>query len=754
MRAFFFPLATLVGVTALNTTVGPREFSIKAFGDFREAQCDENYLHGGQRWTGPKGRFQENDVVNLAIARTGSESLTIALKENHQPSHHNHDCSLAALASLGARQVVTTIRHPFARLASGFQRRMDTGHGTAKSRLKSFNREFVAAFGRGGLDSYVKALRIPEDPNHATALAVTFGPGDRQSFMMPLVGFYLGHDDPPRADKLRTSGKALEIELRFVCTSNISDHFVKAGKSWGLRFSPVAGNTQQHHQSPVSSEAATRAQPSRLPGARAADKTPPADTSKLVSLSDESKVWLERAYAGDVDLFGKHCGDNSLEGGSYGESVAVYLCPSTGSLPGSCVRTGSRSRGRRLASPPLVNPLSTRSADYLIRDEARQGKFPARRHFKELGQQRSGVTPHGHISEKIDLFKGDSHATSKEPRSNFHTSITANPVLSEDDVAKPFSVARHIALKAPVCNLPRFNPNDITNLAVARTGSQSLNKYLKLNSHPSQHLHDCTLDAKARSGARRVIVSLRHPVARFVSGYQRRLDKSSDTVRSRKRPANVLFREMFEETGLDDYITALRDPSHAKHRAALECTYGAGDRQSYVLPVVGFYLGGPCAAYEIEKARQGGYSEVEVRFACTSTLTADFIEAGKSWGTHFTASEEVQKTHQSGLASDRVAGEAVAGEIRRGNNSAPTAKTMADLLKLRNETISWVNSEYSKDVVFYEAHCGKERAIEIAGGPLGSSVAVYLCPRNGRPGSCIPSGQRASRKPRPGARAM
>lgn len=120
-----------------------------------------------------RNRFKPDEVTNLAIARTGSESLTKALRKIKQPSHHNHACTLASLAVHGARKVLVSIRHPVARIVSGYQRRLETD--SQKAGNKRVNIEFVKAFRMGGLESFVRALRTPGDPNHQTALNVTYG---------------------------------------------------------------------------------------------------------------------------------------------------------------------------------------------------------------------------------------------------------------------------------------------------------------------------------------------------------------------------------------------------------------------------------------------------------------------------------------------------------------------------------------------------------------------------------------------------
>lgn len=94
----------------------------------------------GRGWTAKP--YEGGDVTNLAIARTGSESLRDALVHNSQPAHHNHDCTLRRVADKGAARVVVSVRHPLARIVSGYQRRVE-----GNSLAKGANQDFVEYFG-------------------------------------------------------------------------------------------------------------------------------------------------------------------------------------------------------------------------------------------------------------------------------------------------------------------------------------------------------------------------------------------------------------------------------------------------------------------------------------------------------------------------------------------------------------------------------------------------------------------------------
>jgi hypothetical protein len=84
------------------------------------------------------------DLGNLAVARTGSESVTEALLHSHEPAHHKHDCTLSMVslirllmfpmkllmvasmtnvrkvASENGMRVLVTLRNPISRIVSGY----------------------------------------------------------------------------------------------------------------------------------------------------------------------------------------------------------------------------------------------------------------------------------------------------------------------------------------------------------------------------------------------------------------------------------------------------------------------------------------------------------------------------------------------------------------------------------------------------------------------------------------------------------
>ncbi|KAJ1453612.1 hypothetical protein M885DRAFT_523846 [Pelagophyceae sp. CCMP2097] len=109
-------------------------------------------------------RIPKGAVINLAVARTGSEWLSLALRNASQPNHHNHDCTLFDIVRAQGTRVLATTRSPLARIVSGWQRRMDAGNSMI--RAKPANKAFVEAFGNGNVNDYMDALRNVSHPKH------------------------------------------------------------------------------------------------------------------------------------------------------------------------------------------------------------------------------------------------------------------------------------------------------------------------------------------------------------------------------------------------------------------------------------------------------------------------------------------------------------------------------------------------------------------------------------------------------------
>lgn len=228
--------------------------------------------------------YYKSGIANLAVGRTGSESLTNAFEKNQIYAHHNHDCSVMAVVAAGAKHVMLTLRHPVSRVISGVQRRAKR---LRINERKAANRLFNDVFIKNDIIScnpYLDALRNSSHPDHPQALNVTLG-RNRQSYMLPLVEFYLNANVQDEPQELKE--KALDTEIWFLCTESLTEDFNRAASALGL---PEAMQADPTHQSAVHSDQQK-------------------DDPDLIS--SENKAWLETIFANDVELNEIFCGKNS-----------------------------------------------------------------------------------------------------------------------------------------------------------------------------------------------------------------------------------------------------------------------------------------------------------------------------------------------------------------------------------------------------------------------------------------------------------
>ena len=211
-------------------------------------------------------RGRRSRVVNLAIARTGSESVTRTMQAVGAAAHHDHACSLRDASRAGYDRVVITLRDPAARLVSGFQRRVSGG---AKKRA---NKDLADAFG-DDVDGYVEALRDVAHAKHAAALRVSLAP-NAQHWLMPIEEYYLRGFEP------RANGS---LAVAFVCTEALDAGVRAVAARWDLRAPPATGATT-HHASPNKSHG-----------------------GMLAPLNAE---YVRTLYARDAALHAAHCKDD------------------------------------------------------------------------------------------------------------------------------------------------------------------------------------------------------------------------------------------------------------------------------------------------------------------------------------------------------------------------------------------------------------------------------------------------------------
>lgn len=328
------------------------------------------------------------------------------------------------------------------------------------------------------------------------------------------------------------------------------------------------------------------------------------------------------------------------------------------------------------------------------------------------------------------LYHADEFTASSEENQQNGTKVyqdgSEHRSLPSAYLNRPFNLATLVSLRTPnrcASVIWKFHAGDITNLAIARTGSESITKSLLESGQPAHHVHDCTLAAMSTRGATRLLVTLRHPVARIISGYQRRMDPNVST--NKVQMANVRFAEFFSR-GVDDFVSALRLPQHRYHREALECTYGP-DRQFFMLPLVGWYFGDAAS----EPNHGDDSREVEIRFLCTNRLSADFEAAASAFGFALTP---LQFSHQSNISSDAAA---MALHVRA---SLLNADVEQKKLQLSRPNVEWLEEVYKKDIDFVTKRCGEKITMDPSpGAQASSSTATFTCPRGNKPGTCIES---------------
>lgn len=249
------------------------------FGDLTKFKHEQLYWIFFQ--DGPLPMYSRKDVVNLAIARTGSETVRKVLLQNNQPAHHEHRYALQDVYEKGARRVLISIRHPVSRLVSDFQRH---GFGKMNHNPKLGNADFIANF--HDLNTYFDALRLVDNPLHELALNVTYGYGVKNC-MIPVAEYYLR--DWKNTQEYQSPewwAKEKGVEIRFICTATLAPDFGEVAEEWGM-----TQLMQVHaHSSKFDSENITLI------------------TSRPESrLSEANLAWYRNQYRNDFALYERHC---------------------------------------------------------------------------------------------------------------------------------------------------------------------------------------------------------------------------------------------------------------------------------------------------------------------------------------------------------------------------------------------------------------------------------------------------------------
>ena len=240
------------------------------------------------------------------------------------------------------------------------------------------------------------------------------------------------------------------------------------------------------------------------------------------------------------------------------------------------------------------------------------------------------------------------------------------------EMPEPWTLAAFLAGRHPRhCEenswdwLQKREPPRVAYLAVARTGSESLQK--AVGSHHKRHAphdHACTLRDVESAGATHVLISLRHPAERIASGVKRRLEGISA---NRDSEQNADFRAAFLPYGsaaLNAFVASLRDPAHPLHARAMHDSM----RQNWLTPVSEFYLAN---GHLYDRAARRG-------FVCTPTLADDVWRVTKAWG--------------------------VKG-VRVQAKEASSHRSNTTLAPLSAENRAWVESTWAADVALWNTYC-------------------------------------------------
>ena len=324
----------------------------------------------------------------------------------------------------------------------------------------------------------------------------------------------------------------------------------------------------------------------------------------------------------------------------------------------------------------------------------------------------------------VTRYSSSSRETVVAWRTSFSVSSLRRDEGSQPTVAAasatPFTLTALISARLPDCPpsiwswLHDVPPPRVAYLAVARTGSESLGKALR--EHHSKkaleqrftahmpHSHDCTLRDVETAGATHVLISLRHPADRLMSGVKRRLEGARG--KSAKLP-NADFLDAFGPFGanaLNAFVSALRDVAHPLHTRAMNQSIGPM-RQNFLLPVSEFYLAN---GRTDDRAAHSG-------FVCTPTLAGDVQRVTQSWC--------VRDMH-------------VQGQEESIHRSHTTMKPLSA------ENRAWVDTTWAADVALWRLHCGEgaataasdERPVELSGTThrassttTGTHTAVRTC---------------------------
>ena len=211
--------------------------------------------------------------------------------------------------------------------------------------------------------------------------------------------------------------------------------------------------------------------------------------------------------------------------------------------------------------------------------------------------------------------------------------------------------------------------NGVAYVCVARAASTTvqtiLNKAMRAGGGGIPHDHTCTLQTLEERGATKVLVALRHPIARISSGIARRFDRQNH-----KKQRNQIFLKHFSTP--EDYISALRDEKNEKHSVAIECTM-LEKGQNYMTPLTEFYL-------------QDSLGIADIAYLCINSLIDDAIKAFDRWNIIPRKSLIDENSHTSLTFS--------------------SSNLTNVYSRFSPESISWLEKTYAADIELFERYCG------------------------------------------------
>lgn len=260
-----------------------------------------------------------------------------------------------------------------------------------------------------------------------------------------------------------------------------------------------------------------------------------------------------------------------------------------------------------------------------------------------------------------------------------------------ETVKLPFSIATHVAIlrEHAHCKLEpsKESGSSIINIAVGRTGSGTLKQSFLRNELPGHHATLCTALDVQNLGYDAIVITIRDPVARLLSGYQRRAEGTT-----LKKTENLMFYNAFtKDRNVNHYVDALRDVTHPLHVSALELTYGV-KTQSYMMSLSEYYL--------LVDPRL----HLKVYFLCTPTLSVDFKKLAEyyKWPVPTAAGDLYEEQLKASANNKR---RLLASGDGRNLGSVSGTKSEVAAQHLSEVNAKWFHQIYEMDTLLNKRYC-------------------------------------------------